>query len=185
VIIRAYIPLFSILVLSVSLCPGKDLGHFSAGLKFQKTVNLYYENGLELGYTHDLLWKRRIQFGLSYVTSRLGSAMGRNALKQDNYVLSTGLHFRPVKLVDPFVQINLGYFYYDTEIPEFNFLDNHSMIFSFVSGVKFNIDPKLGGVYIDLGYNFITGKEGEGAGTLYPMFFNLGLVFNIYPGLVQ
>ena len=82
----------TLLVLVVSLASAGP-GDFTAGFRFQKTYNLYYENGFELGYTHEKLWSKRIQFGLSYVSSRLGSAIGDNAIKQDYYQLPHGLTF--------------------------------------------------------------------------------------------
>jgi hypothetical protein len=173
-----YIFLFILVLGSVGFAA--EPGRFSAGLKFQKTLNLYYENGLELGYTHDGLWKQRIQFQISYISSRFGSAMGSNALVQDYYQASTGLHFRPEKLFDPFLQINMGYFRYDVENKMFDFLDNQSMIFSLVSGIKFNLIPRVGGVYADLGINLV-----QDANTLYPLFFNIGLVFNVFPGILK
>ena len=102
-------------ILAVSFCPAKDTGHFRAGFKFQKTYNLHYENGLELGYTHEKLWGHRIQFQLSYVTSRLGSAIGSNTEPQDYYQFSSGLHFRPLKIFDPYLQVNLGYYHYSID----------------------------------------------------------------------
>lgn len=152
---------------------------YTVGLKFQKVYNLYYENGCELGYTHEKLWDKRIQFKLSYVTSRLGSAMGSNAIKQDNYVLGTGLHFRPGKLVDPYIKLNLGYFYFDTEIKAFDFLPNSSMLAALGSGVNFNVYPKIGSFYFDMNFNLITGNGEKGPGTLYPLYFNLGFAFNL------
>ncbi len=38
-----------------------------------------------------------MHFGLSYVTTRLGSALGTNAIKQDNYLLNVGYFFRNQK----------------------------------------------------------------------------------------
>ena len=168
-----------------TVCVQAEIGEFKAGLKFQKTYNLYYENGLELGYTHTKLWDRRVQFQVSYVSSRLGSALSSNALKQDYYLFSTGLHFRPVKLIEPYIQLNLGYFQFDTEIDKFTFLPNTTLLYSFATGVKFNVLPKIGGFYLDLGYNFVQGNGKEGPGTLYPLFFNLGLLFNIFPGVIR
>lgn len=41
------------------------------GIRVQKTINLYYENGFTLQYTADQLASQRLYFGLSYVSSRL------------------------------------------------------------------------------------------------------------------
>jgi hypothetical protein len=60
------------------------LGELKGGFRFQKAQKLYWENGFALDFASPKIADRRIHFGASYVTSRLGSAMGSNAIKQDN-----------------------------------------------------------------------------------------------------
>ena len=80
------------------------------GIRFQKSINLYYENGISVQYTNENLVSQRLFFGFSYVTSRLGSAWGTNAIKQDNFLLSSTYMFRHEKKIQPFVRMNAGYF---------------------------------------------------------------------------
>lgn len=80
------------------------------GPRLQKTVNLYYENGITLQYASDRLLSQRLYLGFSYISSRLGTALGSNALKQDNIFLSASYYFRPQRVVQPFVRLNAGYF---------------------------------------------------------------------------
>lgn len=100
------------------------------GIRSQKSVNLYYENGVIVQYTNEKLMSNRLYFGLSYVTSRLGSAISSNAIKQDNYILSSTYFFRPERMLQPFVRLNTGYFYADYEEAVFDDLPNSSLLLS-------------------------------------------------------
>ncbi len=148
------------------------------GLRFQKTVNLYYENGFTLQYNHQKFLSPNVYFGFSYVTSRLGSAMGTNALKQDNYLISSSYYFRREKVIRPFLRINAGYFYADYEEEIFSDLPNSSALLSSEAGVAvWTRSPiKIGA---SLGYNLITGNGIKGPGTLYPLFFQTSITWNI------
>lgn len=42
------------------------------GVRFQKIVNFYSENGFTVHYAHPKLVSQRLYIGASYVTSRLG-----------------------------------------------------------------------------------------------------------------
>src|SRR6478672_6667626 len=104
---------------------------FDVGLRFQKTVDLYYENGLTINYNFTERWV----VGTSYISSRLGSAMGSNAIKQDNYLLSASYLFRPAKALKPFARANTGYFNADYESPIFKNLTHSSAIASLDGGL--------------------------------------------------
>lgn len=149
------------------------------GLRFQKAINLYYENGVTVQYSDDSLLDHRLFLGLSYVSSRLGSAMGSNALKQDNYLLSGTYFFRPLKSLQPFVRLNTGYFVSDLEYAIFDDLPNSSVLFSPEAGLSYKTkNPiKLGASF---GYNIITGDGIEGPGTLFPLFVQTSLTWNIF-----
>jgi hypothetical protein len=166
-----------------------DPGYVSTGLKFQKTHRLYWENGLEAGYTHDVLLDRKVQLGLSYVSSRFGSALVSRALNQDYLAGFVSFHFRPDKIFDPYAQLNCGYFRhergdivkhfkFENEADRKTFIDNSSGLLDLVLGAKFNVLRKIGGLYADLGYRFW-----QDSNMLYPFFFSLGFSVNLFPGI--
>ena len=156
----------------------QDESCFSAGLRFQKTHNLYYENGITFDFNNQKLLNNSLHLGFSYATSRLGFAISSNALKQDNYLISFGYYFRHEKIISPIIQVNTGFFYADMEEPMFESIPHKSMLLSVEPGVyinfKFPIKAKA-----TIGYNFITGDGVTGPGTLYPLFFELSIFYQM------
>lgn len=141
-----------------------------AGIRLQKTHNLYWENGVTFDYTNSSLWDERVHLGLSYVTSRLGTAMNSNAIKQDNYLLSAGLHLFKNKRIEPLIRINTGWFNADMEEEIFSVLPHTSFLFSVEGGLMFDFDLPL--IFTtSIGYNFITGDGISRPGTLYPLYY--------------
>jgi len=151
---------------------------FFAGVRIQKTHQLYFENGITLNYSSNKLWDKRIHLGLSYVTSRLGTAFHSNALKQDNYLASLQFNFRRAKIASPIVKLNAGYFYVDLENPIFSDLPHTSALLSVESGIEMNLKLPIK-PQITFGYNFITGDGLSGPGTLFPLFFQLSISYKI------
>lgn len=144
------------------------------GFRFQKTVDLYHENGVTAQY----YLTRRWAVGASYYTSRLGSALGSNAIKQDNLIASGTYFFLPEKTLKPFLRGNLGYFASDYEEAIFDGLSQSSAIVSADAGLAytFKIPLKLS---LSIGYNVITGSGDSGPGTLYPVFYQTSLTWNL------
>ena len=148
------------------------------GLRLQKTVNLYYENGITAQYTSDQLLSQRLYLGFSYVSSRLGTALGSNAIKQDNVFLSATYYFRNQRVLQPLVRLNAGYFIADLEEPMFDELPNSSILLSPEAGISF--DPKSPfKINASFGFNVFTGDGTEGPGTLYPLFVQTSITWNI------
>jgi hypothetical protein len=149
-------------------------GSLDIGLRFQKTLNLYHENG----FTAQYFPANRIAVGVSYITSRLGSAIGSNAIKQDNLFVSGTWLFRPNRSFKPFLRGNIGWFYADYEVEKFDALPNTSPLLSFEGGLAF---PVIASLHLNtsLGYNLITGNGFTGPGTLYPLFYQLSLNWRI------
>ena len=163
------------------LTPGTVFGQeasLDAGFRFQKTLNLYYENGITLQYAHAKLLHQRLHLGFNYVSSRLGSAIGSNALKQDNLFLSSSFLFRPRRTVHPFLRANAGWFRASYESEIFRRLDNSSPLLSAELGIMVPSKTRLK-TSGSLGYNLITGKGTEGPGTLYPLFYQLSLTYSL------
>ncbi len=147
---------------------------FDLGLRLQKTVDLYFENGISGQYQ----LTERVMIGATYISSRLGSAMGSNAIKQDNFLLSGAWMFRPAKPLKPFVRANLGYFTADYESDIFKSLTNTSAIASVDAGLAYTFKSPIK-LNLSLGYNGITGSGSSGAGTLYPVFYQTSILWNL------
>lgn len=148
------------------------------GIRFQKSINLYYENGFSVQYTDENLISQRLFIGFSYVTSRLGSAWGTNAIKQDNFLLSATYMFRPDRRIQPFTRLNSGYFYADLEEEIFKDLPNTSILLSPEVGLSLNTNSSFK-IIASLGYNIFTGDGIEGPGTLYPVFVQTTIFWNL------
>ena len=72
---------------------GLKAQNLDVGIHIQKTHGMYWENGITAQYTIEKFKPDNFYIGLSYVSSRLGTAMSSNALKQDNYIFNTGWNF--------------------------------------------------------------------------------------------
>ena len=154
-------------------------GHvLDIGVRLQKTVQLYNENGISIQYSNDALLSEKLYFGLSYVTSRLGSALGSNAIKQHNLLLSSSLFFRPEHKIRPLVRLNTGYFAANYEEEMFKTIPHRSMLLSMETGLCFDtsLPLKITGT---LGYNLITGNGVDGPGTLLPLYFQTTISWDI------
>ncbi len=161
-----------LLVLFSSLSAHGQAPALELGARFQKTLNLYYENGVTLQATHPKLLNNRLKLGLNYVTSRLGSATNSNALKQDNVFASAAYLFRPGRTLQPYMQANAGWFHADYESEIFRNLDNTSPILAVETGISVAVRPRLRAA-TSLGYNLLTGDGSDSPGTLYPVFYQL------------
>ena len=149
------------------------------GIRLQKAIHLYWENGVNIDYTHQQLWQKRIHAGFSYCTSRWGTAWHSNAIKQDNYLLYAALHLRKGKMWQPMLKINGGYFYSDMEIEMFEVLPHQSPLASVETGLQIQYKYPIR-LNLALGYNFITGNGTKGPGTLYPVFYQFTLQYVIH-----
>ncbi len=147
---------------------------YDVGLRFQKTVDLYYENGITGQYN----LTKRIIVGASYFTSRLGSAISSNAIKQDNFIVSGAYVFRPKKKLQPFARLNTGYFVADYESDIFKSLSNSSALLALDGGLLYSFKSPLK-LNLSLGYNAITGDGTQGSGTLYPVFLQTSVMWNL------
>lgn len=149
------------------------------GVRFQKSINLYTENGFTVQYTNPRLVNSRLYVGATYVTSRLGTALSSNAIKQDNLLLFAVYYFRPNWLLQPFVKANAGYFRADYGSDLFNDLPRTSLLASPEVGLCYcpNFPLKVSG---SIGYNLLTGNGISGPGTLYPVFVQTSITWNLF-----
>jgi len=175
---------FSILFITSFLClqaqssDTKDgwLGELKGGFRIQKTQKLYWENGFAFDFASPKIFDNRIHLGISYVTTRLGSAMGSNAIKQDNYLVGAGYHFRADKQFQPFTRLNLGYFHADYEYAIFEVLPNSAFLFSIDAGLSYEFKVPLK-ISLSAGYNLNSGTGTAGPGTLYPVFYQMSIYY--------
>ncbi|CAN5427172.1 hypothetical protein BH09BAC6_BH09BAC6_04060 [soil metagenome] len=149
------------------------------GIRLQKTVNLYYENGIAVAYSDKALMPDRLFFGFSYVTSRLGTAINSNAIKQDNYLLSAAYNFRKGHIIRPFLRANTGFFAADYGNKQFDGLPRTSLLLAADAGICFQTHLPLK-LAASLGYNLITGDGLKGPGTLYPVYYQLTFLWNVF-----
>lgn len=170
---------FRILTVSFLYCFSTHLsfgqpGTLDVGLRLQKTLNMYNENGVTAQYH----LTRRVGVGFTYVTSRLGSAIGSNAIKQDNVFASASFFLRPDRSVKPFLRGNVGWFSanYGSEI--FRELPDSSPLLSLEGGLAVQIKGPIG-TSASLGYNLITGDGLDVPGTLFPLFYQLSVTYRL------
>jgi hypothetical protein len=154
-------------------------GELKGGIRIQKTQKLYWENGFSFDFASPKIADNRIHFGASYITTRLGSAMGSNAIKQDNYLISAGYHFYHEKQFQPFTRLNAGYFHADYEEDIFNVLPNSAFLFSVDAGFSYEFGIPLT-VSLSAGYNFNSGSGTSGPGTLYPFYYQMSIFYTIF-----
>ena len=181
--IKKVILTFMLLILYSGLKAQSDSSitnhELKAGIRVQKTQKLYWENGFAIDYTCSKLWDKRIHLGFSYVTSRLGSAINSNAIKQDNYLLSAAYHFRRNASLQPIARLNIGYFYADMEDPIFNELQNTALLISIDAGLYYQFDFPLT-IGLTAGYNLSSGNGTSGPGSLYPIFYQMSLFYTLF-----
>jgi hypothetical protein len=154
-------------------------GELKGGIRIQKAQKLYWENGFAFDFTSPKIADQSIHFGMSYVTSRLGSAMGSNAIKQDNFLVSSGYHFRHKKELQPFTRLNMGYFHADYEDAIFDVLPNNSFLLSLDAGLSYEFKAPIT-INLSAGYNLISGKGSSRPGTLFPVFYQMSIYYTIF-----
>ncbi len=175
--------LFIFLISGAAIAPSSGQNQptgsiLDVGIRLQKAINLYAENGVTVQYTNPKLVRQRLYLGLSYVTSRLGTALNTNAIKQDNALLTASYFFRPKWLIRPVVKANVGYFKADYGDALFDELPHTSLLASPELGICYCPNFPLK-VNASIGYNLLTGNGITGPGTLYPVFVQTSLTWNI------
>ncbi|WP_157663272.1 hypothetical protein [Polaribacter sp. SA4-12] len=154
------------------------IGELKLGIRTQKAQKLYWENGFAVDFTSPKISNKHIRLGFSYVTTRLGSAMGTNAIKQDNFLVNMGYYFRHQKKLQPFTRLNTGFFYADYESDIFDEIPNTAFLFAIDAGISYKFDAPFT-VHLSAGYNLNTGNGSSGPGTLYPVFYQMSIFYTI------
>jgi len=169
-----------IIIPFVLFCIATQAQVLKVGLRFQKTQEMYWENGISSQYTFAKFKPNQLFVGFDYVTSRLGSAYNSNAINQDTYLLSGSWLFNKSKPYHIVTRLNMGYFYSDLEEAIFKDIPNTSFLFS--PEVGFTYDFKKAPISLNFGTGFyiITAKEGYSPGTLQPLYFHLDLYYTLF-----
>ena len=149
-----------------------------AGLIFQKSQYLYLENGVGFDYSSTDILQKKIHFKAAYISSRLGSAMSSNAIKQDNFVVGADWRFRSDKSLQLLAGINTGLFIADYEDPTFDVLPNTAMLFSIEAGLSYNFDFPIT-TSLTAGYNIKNGNGVDVPGSLFPVFYRLSVYYRL------
>ena len=168
----------SLFVLIVYHSANAQTSFLDVGIRLQKDVGLYYENGIAINYSNKNLAPDRLYFGFSYASSRLGTALGSNAIKQDNFLLSSAWYFRRGHVIRPFVRANVGYFE-SSYASIFEMLPHNSTLLAADAGFAFQTHTPLK-IAASFGDNFIYGQGNNNTpGTLYPFFYQLTLSWSL------
>lgn len=148
----------------------------NGGVVIQKTLKLYWENGIGADYTSDFLLNKKIHLKAAYVTSVLGSAMGTNAIKQGSFTLGANWHFFHTRPLQIFAGLNTGYFAADYEEEVFDVLPHKSLMLQLEGGLTYKFNASIT-ASLSAGYNLITGDGVNGPGTLFPLFYQLKVFY--------
>ncbi|TDQ18888.1 hypothetical protein DFQ04_0699 [Algoriphagus boseongensis] len=146
------------------------------GLRSQKAFGLYFENGPVAKFSFERFAPERLALGIGYTTSRLGSAIGSNAIRQDNYQLWLAYYLKKEHKLRPVFSLGTGYFNADYESNDFEVLDHGSPLLYATAGLEYATAIPLK-INLSLGYNFISGNGDKGPGTLYPTFAQLNFFY--------
>jgi len=157
---------------SLSPRPQSNL-QLQAGIRLQKTHNYHYHNGLFINLGHGKIFSGSPQLGIMYISSRLGSALNSFAFEEDYYLGNLKWVFRKSKFIQPFLQIDAGYFWLNDEGLN---LPNTSGILNFFTGLNFQYHQGMPGLGIDLGWQQIRKTDAQ-----FPLVFGINLNLPLSP----
>ncbi|MFM2207166.1 MAG: hypothetical protein RL213_1141 [Bacteroidota bacterium] len=151
-----------------------------AGVRIQKTYGMYWENGISAQYGFRNFKPDRLLIGLDVVSSRFGTAIGSNAIKQESYLLSGSWLFNKRKPYHITTRLNLGYFYSDPEESFFEVIPHTSFLFSPEVGFIYDFKKIPLSLNLGSGVYIITAEDGYSPGTLQPLYFHFDIHYRIY-----
>lgn len=150
----------------------------SAGGRFKKYVGFYWQNGISAEFSSSKILNKKVSFALNVASSKLGTALIKNAIPTLEIELSAINYFRASKKVNPFIRLNAGIAAASFGDDRFDNVTNKSALLSVETGVKIKVyksfDVLLGG-----GLNAITGNGFSNLGTVYPVYFQLSVMYGI------
>lgn len=167
---------FSLLLAFNSITLAQNL---QIGPAFQKTHNMYWENGITVQYSFANFKTDQLYVGLSYNTSRLGSAWGSNAIKQDSYLAFASWYLRKEKNLRFPLKLNVGYFRADLEYEFFDDLPNSAFLLSPELGLSYSFEKLPIETQLTTGYYINLQDEGHSPGTLQPLYYRLSILYQL------
>ncbi len=153
--------------------------NIALGPVFQQTIKLYLENGIGVDYCSPSVLNNRLHLKAAYVTSRLGSAIGSNAIKQGNFTVGADWRFRPERALQLFAGMNTGFFHAGYESDIFDDLPKTSFMLQGEAGLAYAFKKAPVNSSLSYGYNIITGNGIKGPGTLFPAFALLKVYYRL------
>lgn len=175
VLMLSFFSFLSIMGLSAQKNEKLDI---QAGLVSQKTQNLYWENGIGADLTSDFLMHKKLHLKAAYISSSLGSAIGSNAIKQDNLIIGADWRFRSEKDLQILAGLNTCLFMADYENPLFDILPSKSMLLSVETGLNYQFKFPMS-ASLTLGYNLKNGDGVNVPGSLFPVFYRLSIYYQL------
>jgi len=166
-------PLAASVMIAFPICAWPEANvSVPAGILMEHNFNNQW--GLRAGFAHSRILKGHPRASLSWTSSRLSLAIGKNVLKKDNVLFGLGWHFLPKRLIDPYVRADAGFTRFDREDEEvFAKLDNVAPIVALALGAEGSIWKGIIRPWFDLGGSFLFSS------TVYPFTFAFGLDFDI------
>lgn len=152
------------------------------GMRIQKTHNMYWENGISIQYSFPKFKPNQFFVGFDFVTSRLGTVLKSNAIKQDSYLFSGSWLFNKSKPYHFVTRLNVGYFYSDLE-EDFSEIPHTAFLFSPEVGFAYDFKDVPISLYVGSGFYIITAKEGYSPGTLQPLYYHLDIHYRLFKKL--
>jgi hypothetical protein len=165
-----------IAILSCFHLSGQEL---NVGLRFQKTHTLYWENGVSGQYSFKNIKPGKLYFGFDYASSRFGSAINSNALKQDRFIGSLAWFWRKGNAFRYYSKLNIGYFKVNLEEDIFSELPSSATFFAPEIGFSYDISSMPIKLNLGSGLNFEQGEGGTTPGTLLPLYYHLTIYYQM------
>lgn len=129
--------------------------------------------GFLVSLDHPRILRRHPRLTLSYSTTRLAAATG-NELVKDRIVLAAGWYFRPLKRLDPYVELQMGYARFNRESEAiFALLDNDAPLISLLVGLETRWLKQRLGVFVDMGASILSSS------TVYPFVASMGVTYRL------
>jgi hypothetical protein len=146
---------------------------WKASLQFQKNYGWLWDNGIGFAWSPES-YGGKLRVGMIYVTSSLGSAFNSNNIEEHYYLVDGTWFFRPRTYFNPFSGLELGFYNYNNEQADFDFLPNKSLVCNLKTGFETYI-PSLGfSLQTSIGFQII-----RKASLMYPLYIRLGVHYDL------
>lgn len=170
-----------LLILSVLLVSTISYGQDSnclqteIGIRTKKQVGFYWVNGITAEWSISKIASGSLHLGTNITSSILGTAFRSNAIPTLETELSLIKYFRYSKSLQPITRLNLGFAkaFYGSG---YNSVPSIGVLCSIETGFQYRINKKFTASLFG-GFNLITGNGTSGLGTIFPLYYGLGIKF--------